>query len=72
MNVLVLGGNGYQGSKVVGRLVEKGRKVIYTKRKRFDFSKLSDLEEMLLWIPSTEDAIESVSQFLLGIRNIMV
>lgn len=64
MNILVLGGNGYLGSKVVRKLVEDGNKVVCTKRKYSDLSRLSDIENKVLWIPSTVDAIDAVTHFI--------
>ena len=64
MNILVLGGNGYLGSKVVRRLVNEGHTVVCTKRKNSDLGRLSDLSGRILWIPAAVDAIDAVIRFV--------
>ncbi len=44
MNVIVLGGTGYLGSKVINRLIERGHNIVCIKRKK---SKLSALDNVL-------------------------
>lgn len=63
MNVLILGGNGYLGSKVVRFLVETGHKVISTRREKSDISRLEDIKDKLVWIPASEDAIEASTRY---------
>lgn len=61
--MLILGGNGYLGSKVVRRFLEQGDEVVCTKRKNSDLSRLNDLHERITWIPASLDAIEAVNQY---------
>ena len=63
MNVLILGGNGYLGSKVARELVNAGYNVVCTKRQTSNLSRLSDLEDKLTWIPATVESIEAASQY---------
>lgn len=64
MNVLVLGGNGYIGSKVVHKLFEQGYTVVCTKRPASDISRLEDINGKIRWIPASADAIESALQYM--------
>lgn len=58
MNVLILGGNGYLGSKVTRRIVGEGHHVVCTKRTNSDLSRLKDIESKINWIPASIDAID--------------
>ena len=60
---LVLGGNGYLGSKVVRRLVSQGYSVICTKRTSSKLNRLNDIKERVRWIPASIDAVEAVAAF---------
>ena len=64
MNILMLGGNGYLGSKIVRRLVNEGHNVTYIKRADSDLSRLVDNESQIVFIPTSIDAIESAIQLL--------
>ena len=57
MVYLVLGGNGYLGSKIVRKLLDRGETVICTKRENSDLSRLSDCGNSIKWISSTIGAI---------------
>ena len=63
MNVLILGGNGYLGSKVTRRLAEAGHYVVCTKRQNSDLSRLKDLEAGIKWIPASVDAVEVAAKY---------
>lgn len=63
MNILVLGGNGYIGSKVSSYLVENGHSVVCTKRVTSDLSKLKHYET-IKWIPASIDGVESALQYM--------
>ena len=58
MNVLILGGNGYLGSKVARELVKNGTGVTCTRRTGSDLSRLKGLEADIRWIPADPDAVE--------------
>lgn len=60
---LVIGGNGYLGSKVVRRLVNEGYLVICTKRQSSKLDRLSDIRERVHWIPATIEAVEAIAAF---------
>ena len=62
MTILVLGGNGYLGSKVTRRLVESGHIVICTKRATSDISRLIDLNSKIEWVEASVSEIETVLQ----------
>lgn len=56
MNILVLGGNGYLGSKVVNYLFCEGHKITCTKRETSDISRLQG--KKFNWIPASVEAVE--------------
>ena len=56
MNILVLGGNGYLGSKVVDCLLREGNLITCTKRETSDLSRLQGSQ--IKWIPASVDAVE--------------
>ena len=64
MNVLILGGNGYLGSKVSRQLVKDGHHVVCTRRSSSDISKLNDIKDKIIWIPASIDGIESAMQYV--------
>ena len=68
MNVLVLGGNGYIGSKIIRKLVDapKVGEVVFTKRASSDLSRLSDLIALKIVraIPANVDAIDTAMQYM--------
>lgn len=62
MNVLVLGGNGYIGSKVVHELVHFGNIVVCTKRVSSNLMRLNDILDEIIMIPASVHSIEFVMQ----------
>ena len=62
MNALVLGGNGYLGSKVCKALLREGFSLVCTRFKHSDISMFS-AEDDILWIPATAEAVEAAFQF---------
>ena len=64
MNFLILGGNGYIGSKVTRELLKKGHTVVCTKRVSSDLSRLSDLQDQIKWIPASVDGVEAAMQYI--------
>lgn len=63
MNVLILGGNGYIGSKVTSEIVKAGHQVVCTKRASSNLSRLSDIEDAIKWIPATIESVVSAMQY---------
>lgn len=61
MNILVLGGSGYLGSKIVNRLLMKDNQVTGTKRLLSDVSRVKATE--IKWIPASADAIETAVKY---------
>lgn len=59
LQVLILGGNGYLGSKVVRSLIELDYVVVCTKRENSDVSRLHDLGNRIRWISSDMECIEN-------------
>lgn len=47
MNIIVLGGTGYLGSKVINKLINAGHRVACFKRQNSDLSKLEDIVEKI-------------------------
>ena len=56
MNILVLGGNGYLGSKVVKSLLREGHNITCTKREASNISRLRG--NKVNWIPASVEAVE--------------
>lgn len=65
MKIIVLGSNGYLGSKIVHSLVKQGNYVVCTKRNTSNVSRLEDLigNNLIKLIPATVEAIETVLQY---------
>lgn len=63
LNVLILGGNGYLGSKVTRQLIKAGNCVVCTKRQSSDLSRLSDLEKSINWIPASIDSVDTATKY---------
>ena len=61
MNILILGGNGYLGSKVVRRLLKEGHSVTCTKRATSNISRVQ--EDKVNWIPASVDGIETATRY---------
>lgn len=64
MNILVLGGNGYLGSKVVRQFVVAGHKVVCTRRKGSDLTRMYDICDRICWIPASIDGVVSAMQYV--------
>lgn len=64
MNVLILGGNGYIGSKIVRAFIKEGHLVVCTKRKNSDLTRVADINEKIKWIPASLDALDAVTQHI--------
>ncbi len=56
MNILILGGNGYLGSKIANYLLLEGHKITCTKRETSNLSRLRG--NQVKWIPASVDAVE--------------
>ena len=65
MNVLILGGNGYIGSKVARELVNMGCFVVCTKRTRSNLTRLDDIKDKIKWIPASIDGVEAAMQYMI-------
>lgn len=63
MNLLVLGGNGYIGSKVTRNLVKDNHSLVCTKRSSSNLSRLEDLNEKIKWIPASVDSVEAAMKY---------
>ena len=59
MNILLLGGNGYLGSKIARALIASGNRVACTKRASSSLSRIEDIKDQLTFIPASIDAIEA-------------
>lgn len=59
MNYLILGGNGYLGSKITKTLIQEGHTVVCTKRDSSNLSRLIGLSDSIHWIPATDNAVET-------------
>lgn len=64
MNVLILGGNGYIGSKVTHMLYDAGHSIVCTKRIKSDLSRLNDIKNEIKWIPASIDGLKSALQYM--------
>ncbi len=64
MNYLILGGNGYIGSKISRVLISEGHSVVCTKRPKSSLIRLSDLSDKVKWIPASIDGVESAMQYM--------
>jgi CDP-paratose synthetase len=65
MNILILGANGYLGSKIVHSLISREVSLICTKRAKSNLTRLNDLvnDERVKFIPATVESIESALQY---------
>ena len=63
LNVLILGGNGYLGSKVIRRLLIEDHRVVCTKRSTSNLERLEDIKDQIKWIPASVDAVETAAGF---------
>ena len=64
MNILILGGNGYIGSKITRALISANNSVVCTKRVSSELSRLNDLQDKILWIPASVDGVTSAMQYM--------
>lgn len=64
MNVLILGGNGYIGSKIARELYFAGHTVVCTKRSTSVLTRLDDIKSGIKWIPASIDSIEAALQYV--------
>ena len=63
MNVLILGGNGYIGSKIACKLLSDGHSVVCTKRSTSDLSRLKSIADQITLIPASVDGVEAAMQY---------
>ncbi|MCR4746665.1 MAG: NAD(P)-dependent oxidoreductase [Lachnospiraceae bacterium] len=67
MNILVLGGNGYLGSKIIKLLCQRdGANIVLTRRKTSDMSRIEKIigtENNIKAIPASIDAIEAAMEY---------
>lgn len=65
MSILVLGANGYLGSKIVHILAKQNMQLVCTKREKSDLSRLSNLllDNRIKMIPASAETIEAVLQY---------
>lgn len=66
MNILILGANGYLGSKIVDALLSRNSlKLVCTKRPASNLRRLQDLSDpkRLTFIPATVEAVETALQY---------
>lgn len=59
MRFLILGGNGYLGSKITKELLHMGHDIVCTKRQKSDFSKLENIRPNITVIPAVAEAVET-------------
>lgn len=70
MNALILGGNGYLGSKIIRKLAEEEiHQIVYTKRLTSDLSRIIDVEKKysgssIKSIPASTDAVMTAMQYI--------
>lgn len=60
MNILVLGGNGYLGSKIVKQLVLKNSHVFSTIREQSDLSRLNDIKDNINFVNAKYQDIDNM------------
>ncbi len=59
MRFLILGGNGYLGSKITRTLLDMEHEIVCTKRPKSDFTKLKGYESKITLIPAVSEAVET-------------
>ena len=60
MNILVLGGNGYLGSKIVKQLVLKNSHVFSTIREQSDLQRLNDIKDNINFVNAKYQDIDNM------------
>ena len=65
MKALILGANGYLGSKIIHTLLEKDVSLVCTKREKSNMSRIEDVlyNSKIKFIPASVDAVETVLQY---------
>lgn len=65
LNILVLGANGYLGSKIVHAFIEKDVSIVCTKREKSNLTRLGDIldNNKVKFIPATVEAVEAALQY---------
>lgn len=63
MKALILGGNGYIGSKVTREFVNAGHSIVCTRRVCSNLTRLQDMQDKIRWIPASIDGVESAMQY---------
>lgn len=65
MKTLILGANGYLGSKIIHTLLEKDVSLVCTKREKSNMSRIKDVlsNSKIKFIPASIDAVETVLQY---------
>lgn len=61
---MILGGNGYLGSKIVRALIHEENAVVCTRREQSDLSRVADMENKITWIQAAVDNIDAVLQHI--------
>lgn len=62
MKFLILGGNGYLGSKVTHLLVEQGHAVTCVKRENSNLIRVNDIKDKISWISASVEEVKSAIQ----------
>lgn len=62
MNILIIGGTGYLGSKITRELVNLGHEVVCTKRDNSSIERNKDVLEKINWIPASIEGIKLACQ----------
>lgn len=62
-NFLILGGNGYLGSKIVHSLIGEGNTIVCTKREKSNLSRVADIKNKIIWVQASVDAIDAALQY---------
>lgn len=60
LRFLILGGNGYIGSKVVHSLITDGHEIVCTRRAHSNLKRLKDIEDKIVWVESSVDVLDSM------------
>lgn len=62
MNVLILGGNGYLGSKLIKAMIDD-HNIVFTKRAASNLERLEGLLDRVKAIPATVEAVETAMEY---------